>query len=105
MPVIFKMYDPIPLSFTRVLNGASVTGLTVKVVVQNLSSGAVLLASATLLEITPGLYVYNWTHLITTQTECIATYTVGTTSTSVFKEYFSIDDTIKQIQQEEGRAS
>ena len=102
MPIIYKVYDSIPLSFVRIKNGLAITGLSVTVSVQATLTGATLLSTTTLTEVTAGLYVYNWNHGILSTTECVATYTV---SGLVFKEFFAIDDTIKQVQQEEGRAS
>jgi hypothetical protein len=98
----YKSGDNIPLCYTRIRNGAVVTGLTVTVTVQNALTGATLLASTALTEVTPGLYSYNWVAGITTQTECIATYS---TSGGIFKEAFTIDDEIKQLLAEAGRTS
>ena len=99
---IYKVYDSIPLFFERIRAGGLVTGLSVTVVVINAATGATLLASTALTEITPGHYEYVWNHGITVQTECVASYVVGGIA---FKDTFTIDDTIKQIGQEEGRTT
>lgn len=99
---IFKVYDSIPLNFSRIKNGAAVTGLSVTVTVQNVVTGATLLASTALVEVSPGLYSYNWVTGISTQTECVTTFTTGG---AVFKEVFTVDDTIKQLLSENGRST
>lgn len=98
----YKAFDAIPLYFQRVRNGVPVTGLTVTVSVSNAATGASLLALTSLTEVTPGLYSYVWTPGISTQTECISTYTTGGLQ---FKETLTIDDTIKQLLLEAGRVT
>lgn len=97
---IYKAFDSIPLYFVRVRNGVPVTGLSVTVAINSAVTGNSLLATTTLNEVTPGLYVFTWSPGITVQTECIATYTSGGAQ---FKETFTIDDAIKQLLSEAGR--
>ena len=99
---IYKAYDSIPLYFQRVRYGVPVTGLSVTVSVVSAATGATLLATTTLTEVTPGLYSYVWVPGISVQTECIATYTTGGVQ---FKETITIDDAIKQLLSETGRVT
>ena len=86
---IFKTVDKIPLAFIRMRGGALVTGLSVTVKVINVITGATLLATTSLSEVTPGVYSYNWNHTLTAFTECVAIYTVGTNN---YTENFSVDE-------------
>lgn len=76
---IYSFVDTIPLSFSRVRAGGTVTGLTVTVSVQNVKTGATLLASTAVPEVgsATGIYTYNWTHGITVDTQCLVTFLVG----------------------------
>lgn len=87
---VYSLLDKVPLSFNRVRANAVVTGLTVTVVVKNAQTGATLLASTSVPEQggATGIYTYLWTHGLTDQTECIATYTVGS---SIYTEFFLVD--------------
>lgn len=88
---IYSLIDVVPLSFSRVRNNALSTGLTVTAVVTNAVTNAVLLASTSLPEIAvgAGIYNYNWAHGLNVNTECLITYTVGT---SKYMEYILISD-------------
>lgn len=69
--------------------GALVIGLAVTVKVINVLTGATLLATTSLSEVTPGVYSYNWVHGLTGFTEAVAIYTVGTNN---YTENFSVDE-------------
>lgn len=74
---IYSFYDQIPFSYSREINGTLVSGLTVSVTVTNAKTGATLLATTAMPEVgTTGNYTYNWTHGITTPTECLVTYSI-----------------------------
>jgi len=85
--IIYNAADIIPLSFQQIRNGTPVSGLSVSVVVKNASNGATLLASTLLPESAAGsgMYNYNWSHGIQSQTVCNAIYTIsGKQFTEIF---------------------
>ena len=89
----FNIGDTIPLSFSRNYGSGAVTGLSPTVVVKNAKTGATLLASTAMTETISGngIYTYNWaTTGLFSKTECVVTYTVGSTQ---FSEYLTISDT------------
>lgn len=83
---IYSLTDQIPVSYSRARNNALVTGLTVTAVITNAKTGVTLLASTSLPEVSvgAGIYTYNWTHGLTQDTECLITYTVGTSKIMEF---------------------
>lgn len=86
---LFYSTNAVPLSYSRVVNYAVVSGLAPKVVVQNASTNATLLASTTMPESASGsgVYTYVWTPSVGVDTPCVVTYTVGS---QVFKEFLTI---------------
>lgn len=86
---IYNLVDTIPLSFSRVRNNALVSGLTVTVSVKNAATGTALLTSTSCPEVSvgSGIYTYNWTHGLKTDTIVLVTYTVGT---SIYTEQILI---------------
>lgn len=98
---LYKTVDTIPLSYLRIRSGALVAGLTVTVKVVNCVTGATLLTSTTMTEITPGVYVYNWTHGLSVFTECVALYTVGAL---VYAENFQVDESLDKEESLAARA-
>ena len=84
-----QLYQQVPLTFSRVTNGAEVTGLSVKVKVLNAKTGATLLGSTSMIEVVPGMYEYTWDSGITQATECKAIYSE---SGNTWVEYFDIED-------------
>lgn len=76
---IYNLNDTVPLSYSRVRNGQTVSGLTVTATVVNSKTNATLLPSVALPETAAnsGVYFYNWTHGLLQDTECTVTYTVS----------------------------
>ena len=97
---LYQTDAPIPLFFQRIRNNALVTGLSVTVVVKNALTGATLLSSTALTEVTPGYYAFNWNHSLTAETDCVATYTVGGTN---YLDPFRVVSN-NEIQQAQGKA-
>jgi hypothetical protein len=84
----YSLFEPVPLSFSRVGVTGSVSGLTVTATVVNAVTGATLLSATTLPEIgTTGVYNFSWVHSLKEQTECAVTYTVGS---KTYREFILI---------------
>jgi hypothetical protein len=99
---LYKTVDPVPLSFMRVRLGVVQTGLTVTVKVINVLTGATLLSTITMTEITPGVYSYNWNHSLTALTECVALFTTGGL---VYAENFTVDEFLDKQESLASRAT
>lgn len=99
--MVYKVTDQIPLSYIKIDEGSSISGLSPTVKVQNEKTGDTLLTETALTEVSTGLYSLTWTHGRTTQTFCVATYTDGSQE---FKDYFVIDDLAERIDAVDGRA-
>lgn len=99
---LYNTVDLIPLTFVRIRSGALVTGLTVSVKVTNAVTGATLLSTTAMSEVTPGFYAYTWTHGLTLFTECTAVYSVGGL---VYAETFQVDEALDKEEQLSGRAT
>ncbi len=86
---VYNFVDFVPLSFSRNTGSSLVSGLTVSVTVKNAKTNASLLSSTSVPEISSGagIYTYNWAHGLTTDTECLVTFTVGS---SIFTEFILI---------------
>lgn len=76
----YNSQETVVLTYSRAINGALVSGLTVNILIKNAVTGATLLASTSMPEIgSSGIYTYSWTHGLTAeQTECLVQYTAGT---------------------------
>jgi hypothetical protein len=87
---IYTIPHVVPLSYTKVVANAPVSGLSVTVKVVNAVTNATLLSSTPAPEVATGagVYTYNWTSGLTADTLCQVTYTVG--STTVYKEFIYI---------------
>lgn len=99
---IFKTVDAVPLAFMRVRSGALVTGLTVTVKVLNVITGATLLSTTSMSEVTPGVYAFNWSHSQNIFTECAAIYVVAGSS---YVENFTIDEALDKEESLAGKAT
>jgi hypothetical protein len=86
----------------RLRGGSVVTGLSVSVKVTNVVTGSTLLSTTAMTEITPGVYVYNWSHGQSLFTECVATYVVGGSS---YLENFTIDEALDKEESLAARAT
>ena len=89
----------IPLTFRKLLNGQPITGLTVSVVVYEVNTNAILLASTLLVE-TSGVYNYNWAG-VSEFKNCRATYSDGENE---WDEYFTVSDIDDQIERSSSHA-
>lgn len=87
---IYNLNDVIPLGFSRVRNNVLISGLTVTVTVKNAQTGASLLSSTSVPELgVTGIYNYDWTHGLTATTQCLVTFTVGS---SIYNEFILISE-------------
>ena len=102
MGSLYKTVDAVPTSFVRIRLGVIQTGLTVTVRIVNVLTGATLLSTTTMTEITPGVNSYNWVHSLTALTECVALYTTGGL---VYAENFTVDEFLDKQESLASRAT
>ena len=69
--------------------------------VVNVLTGATLLATTSMTEVTPGINSYNWVHGLTSLTECMAFFTTGGLT---YAENFTVDESLDKQESLAARA-